>query len=44
MLIRLVCALCLAGAIYTHAAVVLEYGLHWDHGGLPVFVTSFGPR
>ena len=26
---------------YNHAAIVLEYGLHWDYGGLPVFVTSF---
>ena len=40
-LIRLVYALCLAGATYNHARIVVEHGLTWDYGGLPLLVSSF---
>ena len=39
--IRLVYALCLAGATYNHARIVAEHGLTWDYGGLPFWVSSF---
>ena len=39
--IRLVYALCLAGATYNHARIVAEHGLTWDYGGLPFLVSSF---
>jgi hypothetical protein len=40
-LIRLIYALCLAGATYNHARIVATYGVSWDYGGLPVFVCLF---
>lgn len=40
-LIRLVYAICLAGASYNHAKIVAEHGLDWNYGGLPVFVCVF---
>ena len=33
--------LCLAGATYNHARIVLEHGVPWDYGGLPLFVSTF---
>ena len=39
--IRLVYALCLSGATYNHARIVLEHGLTWDYGGVPLFVSVF---
>lgn len=39
--IRLVYTLCLAGATYNHARIVLEHGVLWDYGGLPLFVSTF---
>jgi hypothetical protein len=39
--IRLAYALCLAGATYNHARIVVEHGLTWDYGGLPSFVSYF---
>jgi hypothetical protein len=40
-LIRLIYALCLAGATYNHARIVAAYGIRWDYGGLPLFVCFF---
>jgi hypothetical protein len=40
-LIRLVYAICLAGAACNHARVVAAYGLDWNYGGLPEFVCVF---
>ena len=39
--IRPLYALCLAGATYNHARIVLEHGLRWDYGGVPIFVSTF---
>lgn len=39
--IRLIYALCLAGATFNHTRIVLQYGLNWDYGGLPAFVCTF---
>jgi len=39
--IRLVYAVCLAGATYNHARIVAVHGLAWDYGGLPGFVCVF---
>jgi|SRR5471030_18928 len=39
--IRLIYALCLAGATANHAWTALQHGLSWDYGGLPVFVCVF---
>lgn len=40
-LIRLIYAICLAGAFYNHARTVAVHGLDWDYGGLPAFVCFF---
>lgn len=40
-LIRLVYAICLAGATYNHARIVVAYGLDWNYGGLPMPVCMF---
>lgn len=40
-LIRLIYAICLAAASYNHAKIVAAHGLHWNYGGLPVFVCVF---
>jgi len=40
-LIRIIYALCLAGAAYNHARIVAAHGIKWDFGGLPVFVCFF---
>ena len=39
--IRLLYALCLAGVTCNHARIVLEHGLMWDYGGVPLFVSTF---
>jgi len=40
-LIRLIYAICLAGATFNHARVVAAYCLNWNYGGLPAFVCIF---
>lgn len=40
-LIRLIYAICLAGASFNHARIVAAHGLDWNHGGLPMFVCVF---
>lgn len=40
-LIRLIYAICLAGASFNHARIVASHGLDWNYGGLPVFVCVF---
>lgn len=40
-LIRLIYAICLAGASFNHARIVAAHGLDWNYGGLPVFVCVF---
>lgn len=40
-LIRLIYAVCLAGASYNHARIVAAHGWDWNYGGLPVFVCTF---
>ena len=40
-LIRLIYAICLAGASFNHARTVSAHGLDWNYGGLPVFVCVF---
>ena len=40
-LIRLIYAICLAGASFNHARIVAAHGLTWNYGGLPVFVCVF---
>jgi hypothetical protein len=40
-LIRLIYAICLAGASSNHARIVAAHGLDWNYGGLPVFVCVF---
>lgn len=40
-LLRLVYAICLAGASLNHANIIAAHGLGWDYGGLPVFVCVF---
>lgn len=39
--IRLVYAVCLAGATYNHATIVAIHGIGWDYGGLPAFVCAY---
>lgn len=41
LVLRLVYAICLAGATYNHAMIVAAHGLAWDYGGMPAFVSSF---
>jgi hypothetical protein len=40
-LIRLIYAICLAGASFNHASIIAAHGLNWNYGGLPVFVCVF---
>lgn len=40
-LIRLIYAICLAGASFNHARIVAAHGLGWNYDGLPVFVCVF---
>jgi hypothetical protein len=40
-LIRLIYAVCLAGACFNHARIVAAHGLEWNYGGLPMFVCVF---
>jgi|SRR5471030_1799636 len=39
--IRLIYVLCLSGATFNHAWTVVQHGLRWDYGGLPLFVCTF---
>jgi hypothetical protein len=41
VLIRLIYALCLAGAAYNHGKIVAAHGIKWDYGGLPLVVCFF---
>jgi hypothetical protein len=40
-LLRLIYAICLAGASFNHARIVAAHGLDWNYGGLPMFVCVF---
>lgn len=40
-LIRLIYAICLMGASFNHARIVVVHGLNWNYGGLPVLVCVF---
>lgn len=40
-LIRLIYAICLVGASYNHARIVVAHGIEWNYGGLPLFVCVF---
>lgn len=40
-LIRLIYAICLAGASLNHAKIVAAHGLDWNYGGLPAFICVF---
>ena len=39
--IRLLYALCLAGAAWNHLRIALDHGLWWDYGGIPLFYQVF---
>jgi len=39
--IRVLYALCLAGAAYNHLRIALDHGLWWDYGGIPLFYQIF---
>lgn len=39
--IRLIYAVCLVGAFYNHARIIVAYGFGWNYGGLPFFVCYF---
>lgn len=41
LFIRLIYAICLVGASFNHAKIVVTYGIDWNYGGLPVFVCVF---
>ncbi len=41
LILRTIYALCLLGATYNHANVVLQHGLTWDYGGFPRGSTIF---
>ena len=41
LVLRTVYALCLLGATYNHATAIVQYGLFWDHGGIPIASTVF---
>ncbi|GGC65332.1 hypothetical protein [Undibacterium terreum] len=41
LLLRAIYAVCLTAASYNHAYIVFAYGLQWDYGGLPLFVSIF---
>jgi hypothetical protein len=40
-LIRIIYAICLAGASFNHARIVAAHGLDWNYGGLPAFICVF---
>lgn len=40
-IIRIVYAVCMAGAAWNHARIVFEHGLWWDYGGIHPFVATF---
>jgi len=39
--IRVLYAVCMAGAAWNHARAVFQHGLGWDYGGVPPFVSAF---
>lgn len=39
--IRILYAVCMAGAAWNHARIVFEHGLRWDYGGIHPFVATF---
>ncbi len=39
--IRIIYAICLAGAGVNHGRVLYEHGLSWDYGGMPLFVCAY---
>lgn len=39
--VRVIYAVCLAGAACNHARILAAHGLAWNYGGLPVFVCIF---
>lgn len=41
LLIRAIYVLCLAGASYNHASIVIEHGIQWSYGGMPLAVRIF---
>lgn len=41
LLIRILYAVCMAGAAWNHARIVVAHGLHWDYGGVEPFVAAF---
>lgn len=40
-LIRILYAVCMAGAAFNHARIVLIHGLHWDYGGVHPLLAGF---
>lgn len=40
-LIRVIYAICLAGASFNHARIIAAHGLNWNYGGLPAFIYLF---
>lgn len=41
LILRCIYALCLLGATYNHATIVLAHGLFWDYGGAPWFTCTY---
>jgi hypothetical protein len=39
--IRIVYAVCLAGATWNHARILLEHGIRWNYGGIHPFYATF---
>ena len=39
--IRMLYALCMTGAAWNHASILLEHGLWWDYGGIHPFYATF---
>ena len=39
--LRVLYALCLAGAAWNHLRIALDHGLWWDYGGIPLFYQIF---
>jgi hypothetical protein len=41
VVIRVVYALCLTGAAWNHARILLEHGIWWNYGGIHPFYATF---
>jgi hypothetical protein len=39
--IRILYAVCMAGAAFNHARIVLAHGLHWNYGGVHPLLAGF---